>query len=62
MGMQLYDADLQGNTLRKFQYAVHDADGLTAVAILDHDRIVVGYSRSSSTTLSQVWVARIRGP
>jgi len=61
-GFLLYDADLQGVMLRKFQYAVHDADGLNGVAFIGHDRIVVGSSRASSSTSSQIWVARIRAP
>ena len=61
-GFLLYDADLQGATLRKFQYRVQDADGLNGVAFIGHDRIVVGSTRSSSSTIYQMWVARLRAP
>jgi hypothetical protein len=59
---QVYDADLQGNPLRKWQYGLLDDNELTDVAFIGHDRIVVGMARSSSSTLYQVWVARLRAP
>lgn len=61
-GFQVYDADLQGNPLRKFQYHLLDDPELSSVAFIGHDRIVVGGTRLATSTQYQVWVARLRAP
>ena len=65
IGFQLTDTDLQGTPIRKFSLALthgNSYDGLTGVAFLGHDRIVVGNTMAAASAASQIWVARIRAP
>jgi len=61
-GFQLYDTDLQGISRRKFYYSISADDSLLGVSFIGRDRIVVGYTRSPTDVIYQIWVARIRMP
>jgi hypothetical protein len=60
--IQLYDADLQGKSLRKFSYALSADDSAIGLAFIGRDRIVAGYTRSQTDVIYRIWVARIRAP
>jgi hypothetical protein len=60
-GFDLYDADLQGQPLRKFYYTINADDQLYGVTFIGRDRIVVG-SSSATDNINHIWVARVRAP